>query len=294
MTRKQPRMAIAGPIAVGGAEITSRLVNRLLNDVGDEPDQLPILQHVLMRTWEKWLAESYPPHPNPLPPGERGSTQVVIPPGNGGIQDTRHVIDGPPWLPDSGTPCRNDGLHGSDMETSALGQSEQSRGPLDLPHYEAIGGMAEALSIHADEAYDELSERHRLVAEKLFRCLTEKGPDNREVRRPVTLEEIYAVAEATEAEVGTVIEVFRQPGRSFLMPPAGEELNAHRLIDVSHESLIRNWKKLREWAEQEAQAARLYKRLADAAVDYSKGESGLWRDPELQIALKWRGKLRPN
>jgi hypothetical protein len=44
---------VEGPIAVGGAAITPRLVQRLLNDVGDDPDQLPILQHALMRTWSK-------------------------------------------------------------------------------------------------------------------------------------------------------------------------------------------------------------------------------------------------
>lgn len=154
--------------------------------------------------------------------------------------------------------------------------------------------MAEALSIHADEAYNELpDDRHQRVAEKLFKCLTEKGPDNREVRRPVTLGEIRAVTEATEAEVITVIETFRQPGRSFLMPPADAELNALSLIDISHESLIRNWEKLREWVEQEAQDARLYKRLADDAVDYAKGESSLWRDPELRIALDWKDRERP-
>ena len=37
--------------------MTPRLVNRLLNDVGDNPDQLPILQHALMRTWEEEFAD---------------------------------------------------------------------------------------------------------------------------------------------------------------------------------------------------------------------------------------------
>ena len=54
MTRDQHREAITGPVAVGGGEIAPRLVNRLLNDVGDNPDQLPILQHALMRTWDCW------------------------------------------------------------------------------------------------------------------------------------------------------------------------------------------------------------------------------------------------
>src|SRR5512139_1215219 len=54
MTREERRDAITGPVAVSGAEMTQRLVLRLLNDVGDDPDQLPILQHALMRTWDEW------------------------------------------------------------------------------------------------------------------------------------------------------------------------------------------------------------------------------------------------
>src|SRR5215213_11998202 len=51
MLRDQLRQAIVGPAAVGGSEVTPRLVQRLLGDVGDDPDQLPLLQHALMRTW---------------------------------------------------------------------------------------------------------------------------------------------------------------------------------------------------------------------------------------------------
>ena len=55
MTREQKRMAIEGPIAVGGGRISQRLVKRLLSDIGDNQDQLPILQHALMRTWDHWI-----------------------------------------------------------------------------------------------------------------------------------------------------------------------------------------------------------------------------------------------
>ncbi len=54
MTREERKDAITGPIAVGGADVAPRLLNQLLNDVGDNPDQLPILQHALMRTWDIW------------------------------------------------------------------------------------------------------------------------------------------------------------------------------------------------------------------------------------------------
>nr|NIP95305.1 hypothetical protein [Akkermansiaceae bacterium] len=57
MTWDQCREAIEGPVGVGGGEIAPRLVDRLLNDVGEETEQLPVLQHALMRMWELWQDE---------------------------------------------------------------------------------------------------------------------------------------------------------------------------------------------------------------------------------------------
>jgi WD40 repeat protein len=229
LTREQRREAITGPVAVCGGEVAPRLVNRLLNDVGDNQDQLPILQHALMRAWDCWRADH------------------------------------------------------------AEGE------PIDLRHYEAIGTMSEALSRHADEAYNELpDERSRLITEKMFKGLTEKGPDNREIRRPLGLREICALVEATEAEVIAVIEPFRREGRSFLMPPAGSPLDGDSLIDISHESLIRCWGRLHDWVEDESRSARIYRRLAETAALYLLGESQLLQDPELQLALNWRDENHPN
>src|SRR5262245_2302458 len=249
LTREQRRAAITGPVAVAGGEITPRLVNRLLNDVGDNPDQLPILQHALMRTWDEWANK---------------------------------------------TPAHN-----------AVHEGEA----IDLCCYEAIGGMAQALSRHADEAFDEVGRemgaRGQQIAEKMFKALTEKGADNRETRRPITLGEICDVTEAGAVEVVSVIEKFRAPGRSFLTPQAGAPLDADSLIDISHESLIRGWKgrenensekekRLNEWVEEEARSARIYVRLADTAELHRDGQAGLWRDPDLKLALDWQEKQRPN
>ncbi len=228
MTRDQRREAIAGPAAVAGTQLEPRLVNRLLNDAGENPEQLPLLQHALMRTWASWNAA---PH---------------------------------------------DGV-------------------LNMESYEAIGGMENALSRHADEAFADLhTERSQNIAEKMFKALAEKGPDNREVRRPTKVADIAAIAGATTAEVISVIEVFRQAGRSFLMPPPEVPLDEQSLIDISHESLIRGWKRLSEWVESEALSAAIYKRVAETAVLYDKGEAGLWHDPDLQVALGWQDKVTPN
>jgi len=227
MTRDQQREAICSPAVVYGARLEPQLLHRLLNDVGDNPDQLPILQHALMRTWDYWRQ-----HP----------TQTI-----------------------------------------------------SLDQYQEIGGMNKALSLHADEAYNELpDERSRQIAEKLFKCLTEKGQDNREVRRPTKLREICAIVEATEEEAVTVINVFRQEGRSFLMPPDDAELDADSVIDISHESLIRGWRQLKAWVDEEAESAQTYRRLAADAVLHEQKRVPYWRDPALQLALDWREKYNPN
>ncbi len=171
----------------------------------------------------------------------------------------------------------------------------RTRVPLDLSHYETIGAMDNALSQHADATFDLLpDQRHRDVAERVFKALTEKGPDNREVRRPMRLGELCLVAAASEAEVKQVIETFRAPGRSFLMPPVDTPLSADSLIDISHESLMRNWQRLQQWVNDEAQSARIYHRLAETAELHQAGQAGLWRDPDLQIALDWQNENRPN
>src|SRR6266542_138891 len=150
MTRDERRASIAGPVSVGGAEISPVLMTRLLNDVGDNPDQLSILQHALNRTWACW-------------------------------------------------------------------ESQGAKGELQLEHYLKIGTMAEALNQHANEAFEQLeTPEKKKICETLFKALTDLGTDPRGIRRPlklVTLREIAGTG--TEEEVKAVIEVFREPSRSF-------------------------------------------------------------------------------
>ncbi len=57
LKRDQLRTAIEGPVKVGGGQIANRLVQELMNDVGNDQDQLPLLQHALMRTWDQWESD---------------------------------------------------------------------------------------------------------------------------------------------------------------------------------------------------------------------------------------------
>jgi hypothetical protein len=228
MTRDERRSAIAGPVGVGGAEIDPVLLTRLVNDVGDNPDQLSILQHALNRTWARW---------------------------------------------------RHDG----------------GSGALALRHYEAVGTMAHALNQHAEEAFSELAEgRPRALAEALFKAITDKVTDARGTRRPTRLDTLGEVTGASAAELTPVIDVFRDPSRSFLMPPAGTALRPDSPIDISHESLMRVWDRLRAWADEEARSAQTYRRLAEIAELERAGSAGLLRQPDLQFAIDWQRRQQPN
>ncbi len=228
LTRAQFQRAIEGPIRVAGGRIAPRLTNRLLNDLEDDADQLPVLQHALMRTWsahmERWGADE----------------------------------------------------------------------PLDTPDLEAIGALSQALSLHGDEVFASLgTDRVREVAERVFKCLADRGEDNRGVRRPTRFAEVCAVVDAAPAEVRDVVEAFRAPGCSFLMPPPPSRLDDNTVLDISHESLMRIWRRLQGWVEEEAESAQVYRRLAGAAQLHREGKAALWRDPDLQIAVNWRRENHP-
>jgi hypothetical protein len=53
MTRRQFHQAILGPLEAAGGNITTALLDRMLNDLDGRSDQLPVLQHALMRLWER-------------------------------------------------------------------------------------------------------------------------------------------------------------------------------------------------------------------------------------------------
>ena len=52
LTRDQRAAAITEPARVFGGDVEPGLVNRMLNDMGADPDQLPLMQHALMRMWD--------------------------------------------------------------------------------------------------------------------------------------------------------------------------------------------------------------------------------------------------
>ncbi|MEA1886241.1 MAG: hypothetical protein U9N72_03405 [Bacteroidota bacterium] len=63
MTEEDYRKVITGPVEYASASIESELVDLLISDIGERTDQLPVLQHALMRTWENWQSMGMPDKP---------------------------------------------------------------------------------------------------------------------------------------------------------------------------------------------------------------------------------------
>jgi hypothetical protein len=226
LTRDQYRAAMVEPALVAGGQLTEALVNQLLNDLRGEPDQLPVLQHVLMRMWTQ------------------------------GAEDT---------------PAR----------------------VLTLEDYRAVGGLADALSGHCDEILQALIPEQQRIAEVMFRALCERSAEQRDTRRPVQLGEVAAIAGVEVAAVIPVVDAFRDAGRNFLMPPLPSRLEADTLLDISHESLIREWHALNTWVEAEAVSARQYQRQEDAARRWQQRSGELWRGVDLEQAQVWQAQEHP-
>jgi hypothetical protein len=225
LTRQQRREAIASPIHLAGASISNRLLDRLLNENVDTRDDLPVLQHAMMRTWAEW--------------------------------------------------------------------AKIAQGAIDISHYEKIGTIQSALSQHANEALVELTEAQQATAKILFQTITETDAGNRRIRRPCHLSEIVAISGTAPETLMEIIQKFRADGRSFLVL-SSENPTDNPLIDLSHESLIRQWEMLATWVDQEAESAKIYRRLAESAELYLQGKAGLYREADLQVALDWQEKQKPS
>ncbi len=212
MTRQQLGKAISGPVRVNGERIAPRLLDHLLNELGDRFDRLPVLQHALLRTWDAW-------------------TQA----GGYGLIDLQHFVD--------------------------------------------AGGLEGALEKDAERA---LAAVKAESAGRVLRALTDTDISQRQVRRPCRISELSRSAGIPREEVEEIVRVFRSEERNFLFGSADGNAADPR-IDISHESLIRQWPRLSQWVEVEREARTQFRRLVSMARSHAAGDRDLLTEREFTI-----------
>lgn len=222
------RKIIEEPLMKTGISIDPDLVETIIYDVYDRQDYLPVVQHALMKSWERWA------------------------------------------------------------------ELDEPDKPLSYAEYESIGTVKDSISRHANSIFEELSPPDKKICEKLFKTITGKGPDNKGISYPMTVRSIAAALECPVENLTQVINKYRDPSVSFLIPGLGFPLDEDSIVELSHESLTHLWDRLNMWINEEAESVQMYLRLSEASELYQQGKSTLLKQPDLQLALDWREKNKPS
>lgn len=148
---------------------------------------------------------------------------------------------------------------------------------LTVGDYEEIGGLAGALDRQGEATIATLKLPERDI-ERVFRTLI-KGPSVAlATRDPHRIREIAAIASLDVATVIRIVGAFASDDCQFLrmQAPGGPD----SWVDIPHESLIRQWRRLSQWFERERDAAELWRRLAADASEWDEQR----RDPDMLLA----------
>ena len=138
--------------------------------------------------------------------------------------------------------------------------------------YRAIGGVLGALGRRAEEVYAALDQNGQALACQLFLRLVTLGEGTEDTRRRVLRSELTSLTIdgiGPLSAMDAVIEVF---GKSRLLSFDRDPLTRNPTVEVAHEALLREWKRLREWLEAGRTDVRLQRLLAAAASEWLNAE----------------------
>jgi len=241
LKREEIQQVIQSPTIWNGNTISMRLTQRLLNDLGDGIDQLPVLQHTLHQVWTR---------------ATNGAEQLDL---------SHYAYVG--GLAASKLPKDDRGP----FENYLAGLPNEMLELYDKPRLRnVLNRHANELYLTAHLYYNKLYAQPitqadaRQIIRTAFTCLT-KIDENRAVRNRMSLQEITDIIgreDIDTVKVARVVNIFREQGNTFIHPfiyeDADREMTPNTVLDITHESLIRNWDKLTEWAEIENKGVQIY------------------------------------
>ncbi|MBR8837687.1 MAG: hypothetical protein DSM106950_27690 [Stigonema ocellatum SAG 48.90 = DSM 106950] len=174
MSREELKAAIEQPAQKLNVQLQIHLAERILDDVGNEPGNLPLLEFALTQLWDN-----------------------------------------------------------------------QKDGELTHKAYDKIGGVKQALVKHAEQVYSRLSESQKYQAQRVFLALVQLGEITEGTRRVATVSDVgrhnwNLVTYLAGSEVRLVVTGL-------------DNKSSQETVEIVHEALIREWKRLREWIENNRQ-----------------------------------------
>jgi hypothetical protein len=177
--------------------------------------------------------------------------------------------------------------------------------------------LSNVLNAHANELYltahihynkitgkEMPIEQAQKIIKVVFQCLT-KMDASRAVRNRMTLQEITDIIndeKINTTKVDQLLQIYRQQGNTFLQPFIGDEgqnkdLDPSSVLDITHESLIRNWLQLTEWANDEFENLQNYldfNKQLQRWLNASKSNGYLLPIGPLSFFENWFNNLNPS
>jgi transcriptional regulator with XRE-family HTH domain len=165
---------------------------------------------------------------------------------------------------------------------------------LTLQAYREIGGVKGAVANHAEVTYLSLhSEEHRKLARILFLRLIDPGATVQDTtRRRITRTELLL---SNPKETVIMEEVTRAFTTARLLTT--DTVSGVATVEVSHEAVIREWKRLADWLGETREDVHLQQAISeDVAVWEQTGRhrDRLYRGSQLKEARAWARRNTPS
>jgi hypothetical protein len=177
----------------------------------------------------------------------------------------------------------------------ALGElwSEQGSATRTLTSdaYTKIGRMRGALTRRAESVFNALADQEKELARQIFLELVQLGQGAPDTRRRSTKEELLELGKPEQIE-----DLLARLTSERLISTSAGEGNENSVIEVSHEALIPEWPRLREWIRQNREDLHLKRRLqqdVEAWWAVKRDASELLRGVGLATAEGWLSR-NPN
>ena len=152
----------------------------------------------------------------------------------------------------------------------------KSRGRTELPvtldDYQASGRIRNGLSRDLEDLYQSLEFYQKEICERIFKTIAFKTGRQEAYSRRTSLGNIARVAQCNIDRVVEIVEIFDKAGHPFLGYQHSTPLSSESRIELSHESLIYIWDRLRQWVDEEDESIRMYLKLSKASAMYQQGK----------------------
>ena len=165
--------------------------------------------------------------------------------------------------------------------------------PVSLEDYQATGALRNGLSRDLENLYQSLEFYQKEICERIFKTVAFKTDRQEAYSRRTSLGNIARIAQCKVERVIEVVEIFDKAGHPFLGYQHSTPLSSESRIELSHESLIIIWDRLRQWVNEEDESIRMYLKLSKASALYQQGKGVLLEAAELQKAIDWKKLHNP-